>query len=220
MKRILFSSSKGGVGKTTVTVNTAKKLKEKGYKVGILDADIVAPNVPLELGFKEDDRPRMEYTEKLIPVEVDGLKVVSYWFELDSDVPVLLQGNSRVEAILSAFCNDVDWGDCDIILVDCPPTTADELTYLISALPHIEGSFIIVQGNTKLSVHDAKMSKAAFEFLNVRIFGLIQNMVSEYFDDGIDVEKELGLKVIAKIPLGEKEKVDEVVSFLEKEVLI
>jgi ATP-binding protein involved in chromosome partitioning len=220
MKRILISSSKGGVGKTTVTVNLAKELNRRGVKVGILDADIVAPNVPYLLGFTSENRPRMEYVEdRLIPVEKDGIKVVSYWFELDKDIPVLLWGTQRVDAILSAFCREVKWGGIDVLLVDCPPTTADEIVGLTKMLGHIEGAILVVQGNTRLSIEDAKLSKSAFEYLNIKILGIVQNMISEYFDDGIDAEKELGLRVLAKIPLGDLSKISDLADFVEKEVL-
>ena len=218
MKRILISSAKGGCGKSTITVNLAKELVKRGYKIGILDADLVAPNVPLLLGFEE--RPRLEYRDdKLVPVEKDGIKVISYWFELDEDIPVLLWGSNRVEAILAAFCREVNWGDIDLLLVDCPPTTADEIVGLVNMLPHIEGAIIVVQGSTKLSVHDAKLSKAAFDYLNIRVLGVVQNMVSEYFDEGIDIEEELGLKVLAKIPLGDLSKISDLADYIEKEVL-
>lgn len=219
MKRILVSSTKGGVGKSTITVHLAKELSKRGHKIGILDADIVAPNVPILLGFEE--RPRLEYKDDMIePVEKDGIKVVSYWFELDEDIPVLLWGTKRTESILSAFCREVNWGDIDLLLVDCPPTTADELVGLVNMLPHIEGAIIVVQGSTRLSVHDAKLSKYAFDHLNVRVLGVVQNMVSEYFDENIDVEKELGLKVLAKIPLGDLSKISDLTDYIEKEVLL
>ena len=218
MKRILIASGKGGVGKTTITVNLAKKLNEDGYKVGILDADIVAPNVPILLDFK--DRPRMEfYKDNLHPIEKDGIKIVSYYFEIDEDIPVLLYGNKRTEQILSAFCKEVDWGDIDILLVDCPPTTADEIVGLANNLSHIEGAIIVTQGNTRVSVNDAKLSKAAFDYLNIRIFGVVQNMINEVFDEKIDIEKELNLKILTKIPFGNPMKIDNLVKFVKEEVL-
>ena len=217
MKRVLISSSKGGVGKTTITVSLAKELAKRRYKVGILDADIIAPNVPLALGIERQRIPF--YEDKLHPIEKDGIKVVSYWFELDDDIPVLIYGSNRAEQIIPAFCKEVDWGDIDILLVDCPPTTADEMVGLANNLKHIEGAIIIVQGNTKLSVSDAKLSKAALDYLNIRILGVVQNMISEYFDDKVDVQKELDLKVLAKIPLGDLSKIKDLADYIEKEVL-
>ena len=218
MKRILISSLKGGCGKTTITVHLAKELARRGYKIGLLDADIVAPNVPILLGFEE--RPKLEYKDdKIVPVEKDGIKVVSYWFEIDEDIPVLIWGTKRTDTILAAFCKEVDWGDIDLLLVDCPPTTADEIVGLVNMLPHIEGAIIIVQGSTRLSVHDAKLSKYAFDHLNVRVLGVVQNMISEHFDEGIDVEKELDLEVLAKIPLGDLSKISDLADYIEKEVL-
>lgn len=218
MKKLLISSAKGGVGKTTTSVNLARAIARKGYKVGILDADISAPNVPIAMGITE--KTPMEVVDyKLKPVVVDGIKVVSYWFDTINGIPFLLWSTDRTEGILRSFCQNVDWGEVDIVIYDCPPTSADELLGLINYLGHIDGVILILQGNTRASVEDAKLAKYTFDYFNVKVLGFIQNMMSDIFYNGdINVEVELGLKKIAEIPLAKEIDLsyyDPVVEFLE-----
>lgn len=221
MKRIMISAAKGGVGKTTVAVTLARELNRRGRSVGILDADIVAPNVPYLFGFNKHNRPRLVYkNDQIVPVEKDGIKIVSYWFELDENIPVLLWSTQRVDNILQAFCKEVNWGDVDILIIDCPPTTTDEIVGLAKSLGHIDGVVLVVQGTTRLSIEDAKLSMSAFEYLNIKVLGVVQNMVSKYFkEEGIDIEEELNLPVLAKIPLGDLDKIKDLADYIEKEVL-
>jgi len=203
MRKVLISSAKGGVGKTTTTVFLAKALRDAGYKVGILDADISAPNVPFALGFKPGDRKPMEVDNYLLkPHDKDGIKVVSYWFDTKNGIPFLLWAYDRTMNILRAFCERVDWGDVDVLLIDCPPTSSDELIGLLQFLGHIDGAILIIQGNTVASVEDAKIAKYTFDHHNVAVLGFIQNMMSDFFNSpDVDVEEEIKVPKIAEIPL-------------------
>jgi Mrp family chromosome partitioning ATPase len=204
MYKFIISSGKGGVGKTTVTIYLARAFKKAGKKVGILDADINTPNVPVMMGFNSRIPMRVE-DYRIVPHEIDGIKVVSYWFDT-ADVPHLLWSQDRVGKILKAFCKDVDWGDTEVLLIDCPPTTSDELIGIVSMIGHIDGVILVVEGSTKVSVEDAKHAKRTFEYFNVPIIGYVKNKVSEYYDEGINVDKELGLPCLGEIRLKKRRK--------------
>jgi len=203
VKKLIVCSGKGGVGKTTVTVYLARAFAKRGYKVGILDVDINTSNIPIVLGFTER-RPHEVKDYKIVPHEKDGIKVVSYWFDTVDGAPHLLWSADRVSRILKAFCKDVDWGDIDVLLADCPPATSDELVGLVNLLGHIHGAILVVQGSTRSSVQDAKLAKATLDYFNVPVVGFVQNMVSEIFDEGVDVEKELGVPKLGEIKLKKK----------------
>lgn len=203
MIKILVSSAKGGVGKTTTTAYLAKALRNAGYKVGVMDADISAPNLPFAFGFKPGDRKPMEVDNYLLkPHEKDGVKIVSYWFDTKNGIPFLLWAYDRTMNILRAFCERVNWGDIDVLIIDCPPTSSDELIGLLQFLGHIDGAILILQGNTVSSVEDAKIAKYTFNHYNVPVMGFIQNMTSEFFNSpDVDVEAEIGVPKIAEVPL-------------------
>ena len=199
MKKYLIVSGKGGVGKTTVTVFLAKALTILGKKIGILDADLNTANVPLMLG---DSRKVMKVNGKgIYPNEVDGIKVVSYWYDTANGVPHLLMAGDRISKILKAFCENVIWGDIDVLLVDFPPVTSDELIGAINMLGHIDGAIIVIEGSTRLSVEDAKRAKLTLNHFNVPIIGFVKNKVSPYYDEGVNVESELRLKCLGEIKL-------------------
>jgi Mrp family chromosome partitioning ATPase len=203
LKKLIVCSGKGGVGKTTVTVYLARALIRRGYRVGILDADINTSNAPIVLGFAER-KPHEVKDYKIVPHEKDGVKIVSYWFDTLDSVPHLLWSADRVSRILKAYCKDVDWGDIDVLLTDVPPTSSDELVGVINLLGHIHGAILVVQGSTRSSVQDAKLAKATLDYFNVPVLGFVQNMVSDIFDEGIDVEKELGVPKLGEIKLKKK----------------
>ena len=147
MYKILFTSSKGGVGKTTVTVFTALALNRYyNRKVGILDADVTDPDVPRVLG--DRDRSGLQVKDfKLIPKIVRGVRVISMYYEVMDDVPFIIYGKDRAERFIRAFCKDVDWGDIDYLFIDSPPTTTDEIMGILQHLD-IDGAILILQGNT------------------------------------------------------------------------
>jgi len=205
VKKYIISSGKGGVGKRTVTVWLAKAFSLK-KKTGILDADINTANVPLIMGFNSKERVPMEVRGyKIVPHEMNGIKVVSYWFDT-ADVPHLLWSQDRVAKMLKAFCRDVDWGDTEVLLVDTPPSTSDELIGVINMIGHIDGVILVVEGSTRVSVEDAKHAKRTFDYFNVPVTGFIKNKASSYYDEGIDVDEELGLPMLAEVKLKRRKK--------------
>ena len=214
MKKILVCSGKGGVGKTTVAVNLARAFAAKGRRVGLLDADINTSNAPIILGFTER-KPLEVKDNRIIPHEANGVKVVSYWFDT-ADVPHLLWSADRVVKILKALCKDVDWGVLDLLIIDSPPTTADELIGVINLLENIDAAILIVQGSTRSSVQDSKLAKLTLDYYKVPVVGFVQNMVSKYFDEGADVESELGVPKLGEIGLKQKLKVEDFVPIAEK----
>ncbi len=215
MRKILISSAKGGVGKTTITVNLAKYLSKRGYRVGIIDADISAPNIPIHFGF-EDKKPMVVEDYKIIPYEKEGVKIVSYWFELPKGVPMLLFGTDRARIILKSFCKEVKWGNIDVLIVDCPPAVSDEIIGLIQYMGHIDGVIVVVQGSSRASIEDAKLAMNTFDYHNIPIIGYIKNMVSEFFDNNVDVDKELNIPKIGEISLSKEIKEDEIKAVVDK----
>jgi ATP-binding protein involved in chromosome partitioning len=205
MRKYIISSGKGGVGKTTITVWLARAFA-LSKKTGILDADINTPNVPLVMGFNSKERIPMEVKDyKIIPHEINGIKVVSYWFDT-ADVPHLLWSKDRVEKMLKAFCWDVDWGDTEVLVIDTPPSTSDELVGIINMIGHIDGVLLVVEGSTRVSVEDAKHAKRTFDHYNIPVTGYIKNKASSYYDEGIDVDSELGLPMLAEVKLKRRKK--------------
>ncbi len=174
-RKIMIMSGKGGVGKTTVTVNLANALVDMGCKVGVLDTDLHGPNVAVMFGCKDaqlfsDDGVLFK------PVEPrPGLKVMSLAFALeDPDAPVIWRGTLKNSAIRQ-FVGDTDWGDLDYLLIDTPPGTGDEQLTVCQTIPELTGS-IIVTTPQEVAVLDARRSVNFSRKLGVAIIGVIENM--------------------------------------------
>ncbi|MFA6690013.1 MAG: Mrp/NBP35 family ATP-binding protein [Sphaerochaetaceae bacterium] len=174
-RKILVMSGKGGVGKTTVTVNLANALVDAGCTVGILDTDLHGPNVAKMLGC-EDGRLDSEDGVSFLPVEArPGLKVVSLSFAIpDPDAPIVWRGPMKMSAIRQ-FLADVDWGDLDFLLIDSPPGTGDEQLTVCQSIPEMTGS-IIVTTPQAVAVLDARRSVNFSRKLGVAIIGVVENM--------------------------------------------
>lgn len=172
--RIMVMSGKGGVGKSTVAANLAWALAKRGYKVGLLDADIHGPNIPLMLGV-EGRRLAMS-PEGIEPLEVTpGLKVVSMSFLLqDSDTPVIWRGPLKMGA-LRQFLGEVNWGDLDFLIVDLPPGTGDEPLSIAQLIVAVDGS-IIVTTPQDVALLDSRKSVNFSKKVNVPVLGIIENM--------------------------------------------
>ena len=172
--RIMVMSGKGGVGKSTVAANLAWALAQKGFRVGLLDADIHGPNVPLMLGV-EGRRLAMS-PEGIEPLEVGpGIKVVSMSFLLhDSDTPVIWRGPLKMGA-LRQFLSEVNWGDLDFLLVDLPPGTGDEPLSIAQLINKMDGS-IIVTTPQDVALLDSRKSVNFSKRVSVPVLGIIENM--------------------------------------------
>lgn len=170
-RAIAVGSGKGGVGKTTVAVNLAVALAERGLKVGLLDADVYGPNVPRMMGVSGE--PKASANGKIQPLESYGVRVMSLGFFVNADVPVIWRG-PMVGKMIEQFVNDVDWGELDMLLIDLPPGTGDAQLSLSQVLP-LDGA-IIVSTPQKVALEDAMKGLVMFEKVNVPIVGVIENM--------------------------------------------
>ncbi|HCL81975.1 MAG TPA: hypothetical protein DHW81_07110, partial [Nitrospiraceae bacterium] len=131
---IAVSSGKGGVGKTTVAVNLALALAAKGNRVGLMDGDIYGPNVPLMLGVAPETRPLVNEQEKLLPIEVQGLKMISMGVLVPADQPMIWRG-PMLHSAVTQFVQKVDWGELDFLVIDLPPGTGDIQLTLTQKIP-------------------------------------------------------------------------------------
>lgn len=172
-KIIAVASGKGGVGKSTVSVNLALALHNQGYKVGILDADIYGPSVPTMLNIHQD--PALNDKNKIIPPESLGLKVMSFGFFAPEDTAVIWRGPMIMKA-LQQFFWDVDWGDLDFLVIDLPPGTGDAQLTLVQSIP-ISGA-VIVTTPQNVALLDAVKGIAMFQKTEVPILGVVENMSS------------------------------------------
>jgi ATP-binding protein involved in chromosome partitioning len=172
LARILaVASGKGGVGKSTCSVNLACALKHLGAKVGLLDCDIYGPSIPLMMGIKQ--RPTISSEEKMVPPSNHGVKLMSMGFLLDGDQPVIWRG-PMITKTIQQFFHAVDWGQLDYLLVDLPPGTGDAQLSLCQTVP-LDGG-IIVTTPQEASLGVVRKGIAMFEKVNVPILGIIENM--------------------------------------------
>ncbi len=167
---IAVSSGKGGVGKSTIAVNLAIALAQRGARVGIMDADVYGPNLPLMLGV--DSAPAVR-DEKIIPLEAHGLKVMSIGFLIEKEQPAIWRG-PIVMKIITQFLRDVNWGQLDYFLVDMPPGTGDAQLSLVQATS-VHGA-IVVTTPQQVAVGDALRGVKMFERVSVPVLGIVENM--------------------------------------------
>ncbi len=167
---IAVASGKGGVGKSTVAVNLAVSLALDGAKVGLLDADIYGPSIPLMMGI--DKRPQL-VNQKLQPLEAHGIKVMSIGFLVDSMQAVIWRG-PMVSGAVKQFMSDVEWGELDYLVFDLPPGTGDIHLTLVQTIP-LSGA-VIVTTPQDISLADARKAYAMFGKVKVPILGIIENM--------------------------------------------
>ncbi len=168
---IVVGSGKGGVGKSTVSVNLAIALAKLGYKVGLLDADLYGPSIPLMLGV--DSTPEVTEDEKLKPIEVYGIKVMSLGFMLEDDTPVIWRGPLLIKA-LQQFLQDVEWGELDFLLTDLPPGTGD-IQISMSQNVHVKGA-IAVTTPQDVALLDVKKAITMFSKIGIPVLGVVENM--------------------------------------------
>ena len=168
---IAVTSGKGGVGKTTVAINIAAALAHLGSKVGILDADITGPNVPLMLGV-DNEQPEAK-DNRIKPVENYGVKCISMAFFVAKDTPIIWRGPMLDKAIRQ-FLRDVDWGELDYLIVDMPPGTGDAQLTMVQSTQMAGG--VIVTTPQDVAVLDGRKGMAMFKQMNVPVFGFVENM--------------------------------------------
>jgi len=168
---IAVGSGKGGVGKTTLAVNLAIALEKMGHKVGLLDADIYGPNVPLMLGVSA--QPKVLGDNRIEPLEAHGLKVISVGFLNPGDKPLIWRG-PMLHSIIRQFLGSVVWGSLDYLVVDLPPGTGDVALSLIQTVP-LTGA-IVVSTPSDVSLQDARKAIEMFRQMKVDIVGMVENM--------------------------------------------
>lgn len=168
---VAVASGKGGVGKSTVSVNVACALQHLGGRVGLLDCDIYGPSVPLMMGVHE--KPTISEAEKMVPPERYGVKLMSMGLLLEGDQPVIWRGPMIVKTI-QQFFSAVEWGNLDFLLVDLPPGTGDAQLTLCQTVP-LDGG-IIVTTPQEASLAVVRKGIAMFQRVNVPILGIIENM--------------------------------------------
>ncbi|MBA2841230.1 Mrp family chromosome partitioning ATPase [Methanococcus maripaludis] len=215
--KIAVISGKGGVGKSTVTVNLAATLNMMGYKVGVLDGDIHGPNIPQMLGV--DQIQPMADESGIYPVSTpQGIKTMSIGYFLpDKNTPIIWRG-PKASGAIRQFLSDVNWGELDFLLIDTPPGSGDIQLTTLQSIPDIDG-ILIVTTPEEVSVLDARKSVSTANTLEIPIIGLIENMggfVCPECDKVIDVfgkgggekaAKELNVFFLGRIPLDIKARV-------------
>lgn len=168
---IAVGSGKGGVGKTTLSVNLAVALVKMGFRVGLLDGDVYGPNVPLMLGTNQ--QPRATGPERIEPIQAHGMKVISVGFLNPGDKPIIWRG-PMLHQIIRQFLNSVEWGELDYLVIDLPPGTGDVALSLIQTVP-LTGA-IVVSTPSDVSLQDGRKAIEMFRQMKVDLVGVVENM--------------------------------------------
>ena len=172
---VAVASGKGGVGKTTVAVNLAIALKNMGATVGLLDADVYGPNVPVMMG--TDEQPRAVDERTIIPVEAYGVKMISMGLLNPGDKPLIWRG-PMLHSVIQQFLRSVRWGELDYLIVDLPPGTGDVQLTLIQSVA-VSGA-VVVTTPSIVALADVRKAIEMFRQVNVEILGVVENM--SYFN--------------------------------------
>jgi ATP-binding protein involved in chromosome partitioning len=167
---IAVGSGKGGVGKTTVSVNLAVGLAALGHKTGLMDADVYGPNVPLMMGINQTP---MALGDRIQPLQQYGVKLMSMGFLSPGDKPLVWRG-PMLHSVIQQFLRGVDWGELDYLVIDLPPGTGDVQLSLIQSVP-VSGA-IVVTTPSDVSLEDARKAIMMFHQVKVPILGIVENM--------------------------------------------
>ena len=185
--KIIIASGKGGVGKSTVSVNLARALQMKGLQVGILDADITGPDIPKLLGIEE--AKLKQGTDGIEPAKADGIMVASMALILSSrETPVVWRGPMKMAAI-KQFIQDVNWGDLDFLLIDLPPGTSDEPLSVVQLIPELAGA-IIVTTPQEVALLDSRKAVNMVKAMKIPVLGIVENMsglICPHCNEGISI---------------------------------
>jgi len=204
---IAVGSGKGGVGKTTVSVNLAVGLAQLGYKVGLMDADVYGPNVPLMMGINQTP---MALGDRIQPLQQYGVKLMSMGFLSPGDKPLVWRG-PMLHSVIQQFLRGVDWGQLDYLVIDLPPGTGDVQLSLIQTAP-VTGA-IVVTTPSDVSLEDARKAVMMFHQVKVPILGIVENMsylACPHCNERIDVfshgggrrtAQEMQVNFLAELPL-------------------
>lgn len=208
---VAISSGKGGVGKSMVATNLAAAFALRGKRVGLLDADIYGPNIPLMFG--QDDRPQVKGErgqEMIEPLEAHGVRLMSLGFLLDKEQPAIMRG-PLISGILRQFLEQVDWGDLDIMVVDMPPGTGDAQLSLVQNID-LDGA-VMVTTPQEVALGDVRRGIRMFERVNTRVLGIVENMSGlecPHCGEAVDVfgsgggerlAEEMKLPFLGRVPL-------------------
>ena len=205
---IAVASGKGGVGKSTVSVNLAVALAKSGATVGLLDADITGPNIPMMLGI--EGQPTASPNNKILPLERHGVKAISIQFFVPEGQPIVWRG-PLIGGAISQFLRDVEWGELDYLVVDLPPGTSDAQLTLAQSVP-ISG-VVLVTTPQDVALADVGKALAMLRRLNVPVIGIVENMsafVCPHCGDATEIfgrgggerfAQQHGLEFLGKIPL-------------------
>jgi ATP-binding protein involved in chromosome partitioning len=204
---IAIGSGKGGVGKTTVSVNLAVALAALGHQTGLMDADVYGPNVPLMMGINKTPLAR---GERIQPLEQFGVRLMSMGFLNPGDKPLVWRG-PMLHSVIQQFLRGVDWGELDFLIIDLPPGTGDVQLSLMQTAP-VSGAIIVTTPST-VSLDDARKAVHMFYQVKVPVLGLIENMsffVEPSTGKKIDIfgmgggkrtADEMGIRFLGELPL-------------------
>ncbi len=202
---IAVGSGKGGVGKSTVAVNLAISLVKLGYSVGLLDADVYGPNVPLMMGVRQQPHA---LGDRIQPLEAHGVKIMSMGFLNPGDKPLVWRG-PMLNSVMQQFLRKVDWGNLDYLIIDLPPGTGDVQLTLIQTTP-LTGA-VVVTTPSDVSLEDARKAVMMFHQVREPVLGIVENM--SYLEHqgeklyvfgkggGAKTAVQMGVPLLAEIPL-------------------
>ncbi|MBE9048489.1 Mrp/NBP35 family ATP-binding protein [Pleurocapsales cyanobacterium LEGE 10410] len=208
---LAISSGKGGVGKSTTSVNLAIALSKLGAKVGLLDADVYGPNIPQMLGLKQSDVQTLDTPlgQKFIPLEAHGIKVMSVGLLAEPERPLAWRG-PILHKIITQFINDVEWGELDYLLIDLPPGTGDAQITIVQESPIC--GVVMVTTPQQVALSDVRRGIYMFRQVGVPVLGIVENM--SYLLDaegkrttifgsggGTQIAEELSAPLLGQIPL-------------------
>ena len=200
---VAVGAGKGGVGKSTVAVNLACALADDGLRVGLLDADIYGPSLPILLGLEDGAaRARMTPEKHIVPLDAHGLPLVSFGFFLGEGSPAIWRGPMVAKAV-KQFARGVAWPELDLLVVDLPPGTGDVPLSLAQAI-RLSGAVIVTQP-ARLAAAEARKAAQLFAALEVPVLGVVENMSGPFGRGaGETVAAELGAPFLGEVPFDEE----------------